>query len=301
MLSILIGLGLFTTPSFADEDKKPKVEKPKKGKEEKEDKDEKKKVKLPKAEKKVKTKKSNDVQLNTISPNDVKSPKQTHTTSTPQKNGSRTTPSKEGQNGRRTPTINPSNKTSTSTRKRRRRTSTSGSSTSTSTAAAGIATAAVGMAALALIPTKSKSIKCPFDKVRVGLRGGSQLSRPDEGAFGGGLAIGYRWCNPFAVDLSYVHYGNFEANANSPAQASIQTFLFSSILSPYVSLGGSVSYEGEELLYGPHGGLGAQILIKNGKSIAAIQLEGRYTQYLNEGELPQESQFQGILGVDFYF
>ena len=133
------------------------------------------------------------------------------------------------------------------------------------------------------------------------MRGGSQLSRPEEGAFGGGVALGYRWCNPFAVDLSYVHYGSMEPNANSPFQASIQTFLFSSILSPYVSVGGSMSNEGEEWLYGPHGGLGAQILLKNGKSIAAIQLEGRYTQYMNEGELPQESQLQGILGVDFYF
>jgi hypothetical protein len=296
MIALLIGLGLFSTPSFAD-DKKPKTEKPKK----KEEKEEEKKVNLPKVEKKGKSKKSSDSNLKTISPNSVKSPKQTHTTSTPSpERGSATTPTKDG-NKRRTPILNPSQKTDTSTRKRRRRTSTSGSSSSTSTAAAGIATAAVGMAALALIPTKSKQIKCPFNKGRIGIRGGSQLSRPEEGAFGGGFALGYRWCNPFAVDLSYVHYGAMELNSNSPIQASIQTFLFSSLLSPYISLGGSMSYEGENSLYGPHGGVGAQLLIKNGKSIAAIQLEGRYTQYMNEGDLAQESQIQGILGVDFYF
>lgn len=307
MTSFVIGLLLSTSPSFAEEGKDPKKESTEKKTKKKSD-TSKKKVEKKKSssqskdsKSKVQKKKGNDASINTISPNKVKDPKQTHSTSTPSRRTSTSTEKKTPSGGSRdTSTISkPKKDSSTTTRRRRRRTSTSGTKTSTATAAAGIATAAVGMAALALIPTKTKRMTCPFNKARFGIRGGSQLSQPEEDAFGGGVAIGYRWCSPFAVDLSYVHFGD-GFNANAPIQASLQTFLFSSLVSPYVTVGGSVAYANEEAFYGPHGGIGTQILIKTGKSVAAVNLEGRYAQYLNENA-PQESQLQGILGVDFYF
>ena len=307
MTSFLIGLFLYTSPSFAEESsdsKKESTEKKTKKKSTTKKKVEKKESSSQSKDSKTKVQKKggNDASLNTISPEKVKDPKQTHSTTTPRRRTSTST-STEKKNptggGRDTSTIGGTKKDTSTTRRRRRRTSTSGTKTSTATAAAGIATAAVGMAALALIPTKTKKMACPFNKARFGLRGGSQLSQPEEDAFGGGIAIGYRWCSPFAVDLSYVHFGD-GLNANAPVQASLQTFLFSSLVSPYVTVGGSVAYANEETFYGPHGGVGAQILIKNGKSVAAVNLEGRYTQYMNENA-PQESQIQGILGVDFYF
>ena len=305
MTSFLIGLFLYTSPSFAEESNDPKKE----STEKKTKKSSSTKKKVEKKEsatssKETKTsatkKKGNDASINTISPEKAKDPKQTHTTTTRRRRDSTSTGNKNPSGGDRdTTTVGSPKKDSSTTTRRRRRTSTSGSKTSTATAAAGIATAAVGMAALALIPTKTKKVTCPFDKARFGVRGGSQLSLPEEGAFGGGVALGYRWCSPFAVDLSYVHFGE-GLNANAPVQASLQTFLFSSLVSPYVSVGGSVAYANEEVFYGPHGGVGAQILIKNGKSVAAVNLEGRYAQYMNENA-PQESQIQGILGIDFYF
>lgn len=304
MTSFLVGLILITSPSFAEEsnesktestEKKTKKKKSSSKKVEKKESSTKSKESKTNAKKKIGT----DSSLKTISPDKVKDPKQTHTTSTPKRRTSTSTEKKDD-SGRKTSTIGtPKRETTTTTRKRRRRTSTSGTKTSTTTAAAGIATAAVGMAALALIPTKTKKLACPFNKARFGLRGGSQLSQPEEGAFGGGMAIGYRWCSPFAVDLSYVHFGE-GLNANAPVQASLQTFLFSSLVSPYITVGGSASYVADEFLYGPHGGVGAEILIKSGKSVAAVNLEGRYAQYLNENA-PQQSQIQGVLGVDFYF
>ena len=300
MPSFLIGLFLYTSPSFAEESSDPKTE----STEKKTKKEEKKTSSQSKEAKTKKTKKKgNDASINSISPEKVKDPKQTHTTTTPRRrdstgtNTQKTNPNGSGQD--RTKISTPKKETSTTTRRRRRRTTTSGKKTSTTTAAAGIATAAVGMAALALIPTKTKKVACPFNKARFGIRGGSQLSQPEEGAFGGGLALGYRWCSPFAVDLSYVQFGE-GLNANAPVQASLQTFLFSSLVSPYVTVGGSVSYANEEVFYGPHGGVGAQILLKSGKSVAAVNLEGRYAQYLDENA-PQESHLQGILGIDFYF
>ena len=89
-------------------------------------------------------------------------------------------------------------------------------------------------------------------------------------------------------------------NAKCTSSGISQTFLFSSLVSPYITVGGSASYVADEFLYGPHGGVGAEILIKSGKSVAAVNLEGRYAQYLNENA-PQQSQIQGVLGVDFYF
>ena len=305
MTSFLLGLVLYSSASFAEEGDDPKTEKvEKKTKKKTEKKKTKKKESASESKSnkvKVKKKTTSDSSIKTISPDKVKSPKETRTITPPKRRTSTTTKKNPSNNGNKdTSTIGGPQKDSTTTR-RRRRTTTSGKKTSTATAAAGIATAAVGMAALALLPSKSqtKKLPCPFDKARFGLRGGSQLSQPDRDAFGGGLALGYRWCSPFAVDLSYVHFGS-GLNANAPVQASLQTFLFSSLLSPYISVGGSVAYEGEEVLYGPHGGIGAQILIKSGKSIAAVSLEGRYAQYMNDNA-PQESQIQGILGVDFYF
>jgi len=301
MTSFLIGLFLYTSPSFAEESNDPKKE----STEKKTKKSSSKKTESSSQSKddktKEKKKKGNDTSINTISPEKVKDPKQTHTTTTRRRRDSTSTEKKNPSGGNRDITTvgAPQKDSSTTTRRRRRRTTTSGSKKSTATAAAGIATAAVGMAALALIPTKTKKVTCPFNKARFGLRGGSQLSLPEEDAFGGGVAIGYRWCSPFAMDLSYVHFGE-GLNANAPVQASLQTFLFSSLVSPYITVGGSVAYVNEEVLYGPHGGVGAQILIKNGKSVAAVNLEGRYAQYMNENA-PQESQIQGILGVDFYF
>ena len=304
MTSFLIGLFLYTSPSFAEETNEPKKESTEKKKNSTKKKAEKKKSSKPKASKTTETKdKGNDASINTISPGAVKTPKQTHTTTPPKRRDSTSTSTKKknpSSSGRDSETVDrPKKESSTTTRKRRRRTSTSGKKTSTATATAGIATAAVGMAALALIPTKVQEGQCPFDKARFGVRGGSQLSQPEEEAFGGGIAFGYRWCSPFAVDLSYVHFGE-GMNANAPAQASLQTFLFSSIVSPYVSLGGSVAYANEEILYGPHGGVGAQITFVNSKNTVTVSLEGRYAQYQNENA-PQESQMQGILGVDFYF
>ena len=305
----LLSLILMSNPSFADDDKNEDTEKTEKAK--------KKKTKTldknpgkpsQKENKKTIPKKSNDATINTIKPGGIKTKKEHHKRTTE----SRTLPTDSGtrkptsDRNRRTsigtPAKNPNaSRTSTSSRKRRART---GKSSSTTAAVAGITTAAVGMAAMALLPTKNKQIKCPFNKARVGIRGGSQLSRPEEGAFGGGAAIGYRWCNPFALDISYAHYGEFESSFNAPLQTSVQMFLFNSLVSAYVSGGISVAHEQgaeTEWLYGPHGGIGAQLLFKSGESIAAISLEGRYTQYSNEGEKPQDSQIHALLGLDFYF
>ena len=174
---------------------------------------------------------------------------------------------------------------------------------STGTAIAATAAAAVGMGALAALPLKHKKIACPFNKARFGARGGAQFSNPQENALGGGASLGYRWCSPFGVDLSYVHYGELKGNINSPVQGSVQVFLPTLfILSPYLSGGMSLGFdsneEGNNLLYGPHGGAGAQILF--GKGGVALNLEGRYTQYLNVEDQTQNNQIQAILGLDFY-
>jgi len=296
----VLSLALFCNPSFADDDKKEKKEKTEKSKSKTLDKN-------PGSTKtknsKKSTTKSNDANINTIKPGGLKTPKEVHKKTTSGTTISKDGPTEDRARGERTrtsvgtPAKNP-------TRRKRRRSSRSGKATSTNAAAAGITAAAVGMAAMALIPTKTKAIKCPFNKARVGFRGGAQLSRPEEGAFGGGMAVGYRWCNPFAVDLSYAHYGDLEPNFNAPIQGSVQMFIFNSIVSGYVSGGVSVAHQqGEETewLYGPHGGIGAQILFKNGNNLGALNLEGRYTQYSNDGIKPQENQIHAMLGLDFYF
>lgn len=295
MNAFVIALSLLSNPAFADDDKsdteetdEKKTSSPKTPKEAKKEKE----------EKSTDQKTSSDAGLKTISPDAVKSPKQTNTVTTPGPTKTNTTPQSDSR--KQTTPVGTSTQ-ETSTRRRTKRTSTSGSSSSTPTAAAGIATAAVGMAALALVPTKTSKVKCPFDKARVGMRGGAQLSQAEEAPFGGGLAIGYRWCSPFAVEASYVHFGDLELNANAPFQTSLQMFLFSSLVSPYLTAGASFTMDKDVLLYGPHGGIGAQILIKTKKSVAAVNLEGRYAQYMNEETISQQSQIQGILGVDFYF
>lgn len=246
---------------------------------------------------KSKTSQSNDASLNTINPNSSNS--QTHSTSTPKSSSDSSL--KRKKSNVILPGLQPKQKdTQTATGKRR---TTKEKKNSTGTAIAATAAAAVGMGVLAAIPGKGKKIACPFNKARIGPRGGAQFSNPEENALGAGGSIGYRWCNPFAVDLSYVHYGALQGNINSPVQASVQMFIPGVfVLSPYITGGMSAGFingeQEQDLLYGPHGGGGVQILF--GKGHTALNLEGRYTHYLNAPEQMQNNQIHAMLGLDFY-
>lgn len=159
------------------------------------------------------------------------------------------------------------------------------------------------------------------ESLAVGIRTGALYGGYDTGTAYGDLGLGltarYRPVESLGLEASISRFDQtfdeYSERTQTVSQASVQLFAFPwSRVSPYV-MGGltynsrdiadcmeDVTVEANDALYGPHAGAGLEIAL--GDSLA-LDLEGRYTAYLNVSpdDLTVPAAFQTTAGLVYHF